>query len=129
VAIAVSGGRLFVSCAGAAIYDMSFKVVGTDRAGVVAYDPATGARATWSPQCPDAGACLPILPSRLAVRDGRLYLGDQNGGRIFVADLLADGGIAERRGYGAGALSGPVQACGVDPLVGFSNVADLLVLP
>jgi hypothetical protein len=121
-----------VSCAGAAVYDMNFALVATDRSGVVSYDPATGVRATWTPQCAAGGAdagCLPILPSRLAVRDGRVYLGDQNGGRIFVADLLADGGFAERRGYAAGALSGPVQACGVDPQVGFSNVADILVLP
>jgi len=129
VAITVAGGKLYVSCAGGAVYDTSYNLIGNSAYGVVAYDPATGSRASWRPACagPDAG-CPLVLPSRLVVRDGRVYLGDQNAGRIFVADLLADGGFAERRGHGAGALSGPVQACGVAG-GGYSNVADIISLP
>lgn len=127
VAISSHQGRLFISCGGAAVYDSNFALVGTSSSGVLALDPVTMRRAMWSPQCPPGGdgGCMGILPSRLAVRDGRLYLGDQNGGRIFVADLLADGGISERRGYANGA---PIQACGIGPF-GYSNVADVLVIP
>lgn len=127
VGAVVENGRLYVSCAGAALYDSSFAVVGTDRAGVVSVNLSTNARAFWNPACPAGGdgGCLPVLPSRIAVKAGRLYLGDQNGGRIFVADI-ADGGFTERKGFSVG---GPIQACGVDPMLGFSNVADLLALP
>lgn len=130
--VASAQGKLFVSCGGFAIYSMpDYALVSTDKAGVVMLDPATNARATWSPQCPPGGdgGCSPILPSRLAVRDGRIYLGDQNGGRIFVADILGDGGIKERRGYAAGAMGAPVQACGVAPFGGPSNVSDIISLP
>jgi hypothetical protein len=129
VALTAAANKLFVSCAGAAVYDMSFRVIANDGFGVVVYDPVTRARTPWRPQCPGADAGCPlILPSRLTVRDSRIYLGDQSAGRIFVADVLADGGIAERRGHGPGALSGPIQACTVPP-GGFSNVGDVISLP
>ncbi|MBL8956687.1 MAG: hypothetical protein JNK82_38290 [Myxococcaceae bacterium] len=129
VSVTTSGGKLFVSCGGAAVYDMSFRLIDTPASGVVRYDPASGSLSTWSPRCPpNDPSCLVVLPSRLVVRDGRVYLGDQNGGRIFVADLAADGTMTERRGY-AGSAGGPIQACGVDLTVGFSNVSDIISLP
>ncbi|MBK7857589.1 MAG: hypothetical protein IPJ65_02965 [Archangiaceae bacterium] len=130
VAVLAAQGKLFISCAGAATFDMNYQLLSVRSAGVVMLDPSTLAHATWSPQCSSGGdgGCLPILPSKLAVRDGRIYLGDQNGGRIFAADIQPDGGLTERRGY-AGAMGGPIQACGVDPAVGFSNVSDLISLP
>jgi hypothetical protein len=122
--------QLFVTCGGAATYDPMYRLLGVTHAGVAVVDLATGAKAGWMISCPagDDGGCMPIQPSRLAVADGGVYVGDANGGRIFVADLLADGGLHERRGY-AGAVGGPIQACGVDPMLGFSNVADILELP
>jgi hypothetical protein len=124
-------GKLFVSCGGAAMFDAQFHLLGVTNAGVAMVDPTTLAKAGWTIQCPAGGdgGCLPIQPSRLAVRGGHIYVGDQNGGRIFVADIQADGGLTERRGYAAGALSGPIQACGIDPMLGFSNVADILSVP
>ncbi len=127
VCVQPANGRLYVSCAGAAIYDTAhnFALIGTDRAAVVAVDPAAGVTAHWTPSCPaDAGlpdggtSCLPILPSRLAIFGGNVFIGDQNGGRIFVLDS-ADGGLTEKRGYFGYEAGGPIQACGVDPLLGF----------
>ncbi len=117
-AVAVGNGRLFVSCGGRVKYNATFTAIESVFGhGVVALDPI----ARWTPQCtPGAdGGCLLVQPSKLVVRNGRVYLGDQNGGRIFVADIAADGGLVGR---------GEIQACGIGPS-GFSNVADILSLP
>ena len=104
-------------------------MIATDHAGVLMLDTVTGARAMWNPQCAAGGdgGCRPILLSRLAVRDNRVYLGDQNGGRIFVADIQADGGLTERRGYARGSDGG--TGSGVRRDGSFSSVADILSLP
>jgi hypothetical protein len=130
VAVVPGNSRLYVSCGGAATYDVAhnYALIGTEHAGVVVVDSSNKVTAHWMPSCPadamlpDGGtSCLPILPSRLAVFGNQLFLGDQNGGRIFVADI-SDGGITGKDG-------GTIQACGIDPTLGFSNVADVRPLP
>jgi hypothetical protein len=137
VCVFPANSKLFVSCAGHAVYDVAgnYALLSTSHSGVLTVDPSSGmVTAQWTPSCPaDAGlpdggsSCLPILPSRLAVTGTNVFMGDQNGGRIFVLDA-ADGGLTEKAGY-SGYAGGPIQACGIDPILGFSNVADILPLP
>jgi hypothetical protein len=137
VCVFSANSKLFVSCAGKANYDVAgnYALLSTDHSGVVTVDPMNGVTSQWTPSCPaDAGlpdggtSCLPILPSRLAVFGTNVFMGDQNGGRIFVLDS-SDGGLTETAGYSSSAKQGPIQACGIDPTLGYSNVADILPLP
>ncbi|MHB8874783.1 MAG: MXAN_6577-like cysteine-rich protein [Myxococcaceae bacterium] len=128
------GVRLYVSCQGKANYNTSWAVDSVEKTGVVALEQDLPS-STWAAAClPDAGAyqadggggCLPVIAGRMALQGGQVYVGDQIGGRVFVLDR--DGGqLIERRGYGA--VAAPIQACAVDPAVGFSNVSDLLTVP
>lgn len=131
--LASDGTNLLVSCIGAAVYGgaPNFALVRTDKSGVVMLNQNDVRVATWEPRCPaaaDGGAgCTPILPSRFAVTAGRAYVGDQNGGRIFVLDI--DGGtLGERRGY-FGDAGAAISACTPDPVTGIANVSDVLVVP
>jgi hypothetical protein len=63
----------------------------------------------------------------MALAGGQLYVGDQNGGRVFVLEGTA-GQLSERRGYFADG-GAPIQACPVSPTLGYSNVSDLLAVP
>ena len=72
------------------------------------------------------------LTARCAVRDGfrgsgatdlgRIFLADQNAGRLVVLDV-ADGGISERRGP---ARNDAVQVCPTNAMSGVANVSDVL---
>jgi hypothetical protein len=132
----LNGADVVVACAGNGVYDfVTFSLVSVEKAGMVLVDLAGNRKAVWEASCPaDAGTladggstCAPILPSRFAVAGGRAWLGDQNGGRLFVLDVGATT-LTERRGY-AGSAGGPIQACGVDPITGIANVADVLAVP
>jgi hypothetical protein len=113
------GGKLAVSCAGAATYDSSFNVVSVAGAGLVLLDEADQHLATWSSACPaDAGpACAAMSPGRFTVSGQRVLLGDQNTGRVVVLDV-SDAGLTEVRG-----VSNAVTTCPS------RNVADLVTLP
>ncbi len=132
--LATDGVNLLVSCIGAAVYGgpPNFALVKTTQSGVVllnANDVVTG---VWEPKCPagvDGGqGCTPILPSRFTVSNGRAYVGDTNGGRVFVLDITADGKLGERRGY-YGDAGAPISACAPDPVTGIANVSDILAVP
>ncbi|MBX7097976.1 MAG: hypothetical protein K1X89_09700 [Myxococcaceae bacterium] len=125
--LASTGDGLVVSCSGAARYDSNFALLGVEAAGVVTLDSALVRRSTWAARCPVADAgCAPPLPGRLAVQGGKVWVADQNAGRLFVLDV--DGGVlTERRGLSGGA--GPVQACAVDSVTGIANVGDVLAVP
>ncbi len=129
--LASDGTHLFVSCAGAAVYSgpPDYALVSSDAAGVVMLDATDAVVASWSAQCPAGsdGGCAPILPSRLAVASGRVYVGDGNGGRVFVLEVGANS-LTERRGY-AGDAGLPLQLCTPDSVTGIANVSDLLVVP
>jgi hypothetical protein len=121
IGLSAQGSTLFVSCAGKAIYDSSFNLIGTSSSGVVAVDAISRAVvAHWTPSCAaDAGACAPILPGAVTVSGSVLMVGDQQAGRVFLLDI-SDGGLTE--------AAPPVQAC-VPPATGFTQVSDLLSLP
>jgi hypothetical protein len=130
-----SGRKLFVSCGGKGVYSgpPDYALLSIERTAVVMIDVDTGAQASWVPQCfadaglPDGGtSCTPILPGRLAAQNGRVYVTDGSGGRVFALDVT-DAGLVERRGY-FGTAGGPIQACLPGPN-GFSNVNDIIALP
>lgn len=129
--LASDGQHLVVSCMGRATYDVNYALVGTELSGLVlvANDAPV---ANWAPAAcaalPDGGAgCPATLPGRFALAGGRVYLGDQNGGRVYVLDVSATG-FGERRGY-AGDAGVPVAACPVDAVTGYGNVSDVLAVP
>jgi hypothetical protein len=115
------GTGLVVSCVGQARYSGPFMgLQGADHGGLVLLDANDHPTATWaSPVCaPDAGtSCTPMLPGRVAVAQQRVFLADQNGGRV-VAFTVADGGLTEER---------TVQACTLSPVTGLADVGDVLV--
>lgn len=132
--LASDGTHLVVSCGGRVQYDSSFAVVGADKAGLVLVDSSGARTGTWTAACPagsalpDGGStCAPIMPGRFALKDNRVYLGDQNAGRLFVFDIT-DAGFTVRKGYAADAGL-PVQACPVNSVTGIGNVSDVLAVP
>ena len=131
--LASDGVRLLVSCFGAAVYSgaPNFALLKTTQSGVVLLDENDVRRSSWQPTCPAAAdggpGCLPILPSRFAVSGGRAYVGDQNGGRIFVLDINGNT-LGERRGY-FGDAGAAISACTLDPITGIANVSDILSVP
>ena len=133
--VAAAGDDLLVTCAGSAVYaPPTYALTSVEKAGAVLVDTAGTRKAVWAPECPaDAGladggtTCPPVMPGRFTVANGRAWVADQNGGRIFVLDVGASS-LTERHGY-AGSVGGPVQACALDPVTGIANVADVLAVP
>lgn len=131
--LASDGTRLLVSCIGAAVYSgpPSFALLRTEKSGVVLLDQNDLRQSAWEPTCPAAAdggpGCAPILPSRFAVTGGRAYVGDQNGGRIFVLDIVGSS-LVERRGY-FGDAGTVITACAPDPITGIANVSDVIAIP
>ncbi len=123
------GTLLYVSCQGSAQYDTNYALLSVEKTGVVALKDDVPV-STWQAACGANvdGGCLPIFASRLAVAQGRVYVGDQNGGRLFVLENNA-GVLSERRGYLAPDGSGPIQACAVRATLGYSNVSDVIAVP
>jgi hypothetical protein len=124
--VASDGHDLAVSCGGAAQYDSNYALLGSEHAGVVLVSRDLPA-AAWTAACPDAGTCAPILPGRFAFSQGRVFLADQNAGRLFVLEVT-DGGLTERLGY-AGTTGSALEVCAPDLTTGVANVADVLALP
>ena len=118
-----AAGGLVVSCVGEARYTGPFNALqGAEHGGLVLLNAADQVSATWpSPLCElDAGTgCLPMLPGRVAVTQNRVFLADQNGGRV-LAFGIADGGFTAER---------TIQACTLSSVTGLANVGDLLVTP
>ncbi len=131
--LASDGTHLLVTCGGAAIYNgpPNYELVSTDKSAVVLLDSNDVRQSTWTPGCPagaDGGAgCAPILLGRFALSQGRAYVGDQNGGRIFVLDITGNT-LGERRGY-SGDAGAAIAACAVDPVTHIANVGDILAVP
>ncbi|MCA2977372.1 MAG: hypothetical protein INH41_12575 [Myxococcaceae bacterium] len=125
--VARFGDGLAVSCGGRAAYTgPNFVLTAVERAGVVVLDAQDRRVATWSPTpptCPDAGACPLFLPGRFGVKDARLFLADQNAGRLTVLEL-SDAGLVERRGP---ARNDALAVCPPNPTSGVANVSDVYV--
>ncbi len=121
--LAAVGTSLAVSCGGRITYSPTFVAESVTAAGLVVLDAQDARLATsWSASgsCPDAGACMPMMPGRFAVSGQQVLLSDQNGGRVVVL-AVTDAGVVEVRG-GASALA----VCPVSATTGVANVADIL---
>jgi hypothetical protein len=116
------GDQLAVSCGGRASYDRStYALTGLTASGVALLDGQDRLAGFWSAQAaPDAGALF--FPGRFSVRGSRLFLGDQNAGRVVVLDV-SDAGFTELRG-----VATALPVCPVDTF-GVANVSDLVQLP
>jgi hypothetical protein len=77
---------------------------------------------------PDGGPGCPLLvPGRFAFTGGRVYLGDQNKGSIYVLDVGANS-LTERRGT-SGSAGPAIDACPQDSITGIGNVSDVYPVP
>lgn len=120
------GERLYVACTGRAVFSEAWEILAAERAGMVVLGAGDQRVGQWTAACPaNAPQCIVPVPSRFALRGGDLFVGDQNGGRLFVLTVGADGSLTERRGYSTG--QGPIQACALNG--DFSNLIDLVALP
>jgi hypothetical protein len=120
------GEVLLVSCGGQSDYSM-FPTVLTTHTGLVA---VKGGQVVSSLEIACAPGATPQecpAPSigRFDVVDGRVYLGDQAAGRLYVARLAPGAGtLTAERTHEAG--GGPLTVCPVDATTGYSNVGDVL---
>jgi hypothetical protein len=105
---APSGNQLVVSCSGKSTYDASFNLVAVEKSGLVLVGADDAVLATAPLACPpgSTGCALPSA-GRFATVGSRVYLGDQNAGRVFVYEV-ANNGLREVRGLGVGS---PILAC------------------
>jgi hypothetical protein len=123
--LAPVGNKLVVSCTGKATYDARFNLVAVEKTGMVLLDEQDAVVSTWALACPE-GSTSCSLPSagRFAVVGNRIYLGDNNAGRIFVVDVTGTT-LTEVRGL-SGQKQPPILAC---PSEGFSLVGDVVAIP
>jgi len=124
--LAPVGDKLVVSCAGKATYDASFNLVAVEQTSLVLLDEQDAVVSTWVLACPEASTSC-ALPSagRFAVVGNRIYLGDNNAGRIFVVDVTGTA-LTEVRGL-SGQKQPPIPACQRES--GFSLVGDVVAIP
>jgi hypothetical protein len=119
------GDQLLVSCNGKARYDTSYNLLSVEQSGMVLLDAADQVVSTYRLACPEGASNCPIpAAGRFALVGRRAYLGDTNGGRIFVLDVEGNT-LIERRGLGPTAEA-PILAC---PSSGYSLVSDVVALP
>ncbi|WP_338870659.1 MXAN_6577-like cysteine-rich protein [Myxococcus stipitatus] len=124
-AVAPVGEQLLVSCSGKANYDDQFNLTSVEHTGLVLLDTQDRVVATSPVACaPGASACAIPAAGRFAVVGQRAYLGDTNGGRIFVHEVVGNT-LVERRGL-KNTSQPPIAAC---PASGFSLVSDVVALP
>ncbi|MBN1204844.1 MAG: hypothetical protein JXB05_07965 [Myxococcaceae bacterium] len=128
--LAPVGDQLLVSCAGKATYDDNFNLVAVEKTALVLLDAQDTVVSAWPLACPDgsAGACPLPSAGRFAVVGNRVYLGDNNAGRVFVVEVSGDQ-LVERRGLGtAEGARPPIPAC-TREAGGFSLVGDVFAIP
>ncbi len=129
--VSAEGDWLVVSCAGRAEYDSNFLATATFGAGLALLDGADVVRGRWTLDCQVDAGCVPFTPGRLALKGGKLYVSDQNFGRLAVLDVadggLSDGGLVVRRGQGGAQPA--LTVCPPQSGSNVSNVADVLVVP
>ncbi len=123
-----SGDKLFVSCAGSASYDsVTYALTAVANAGVVMIDEGGARLALWKSACPDGDSNCPLaMPGRFTVHGNRVYVSDQNAGRVFVLEVLGNT-LVEKRGLNTD--GGAITACSVNSITGIANVADIAVVP
>jgi hypothetical protein len=121
--VAPVGNQLVVSCSGRSTYDASFNLVAVEKSGLVLVGANDEVLATAPLACP-AGSTGCALPSagRFAVVGSRVYLGDQNAGRVFVYEVFGNQ-LREVRGLGTGSS---ILAC--PRAAGPSLVSDVVAI-
>jgi hypothetical protein len=129
--IAGDGSNLFVACAGDVVRDTGQNVISNAAAGVAMLTAPAGTppllTSAWGAACPasgDAGCAIPV-PSALTLVGSRLYVGDENGGRLFARDVVGTA-LVERRGFSPLDGGPPVQACPVSSAPGTPSLGALL---
>ncbi|ADO75149.1 MXAN_6577-like cysteine-rich protein [Stigmatella aurantiaca] len=121
--LAPMGEQLLVSCGGEALYDIHYNLVAVDKTGLVLLDARDQVSSTYPLACPPGATDCPLSSAgRFAVVGNRIYLGDNNAGRIFVIEAVGNQ-LIERRGPGS---HSSILAC---PSNGFSLVGDVVALP
>jgi hypothetical protein len=125
--LASAGSKLVVSCAGKATYDSSFNLVAVEKSALVLLDEQDAVVSTYPIECPAGSGSSCALPSagRFAVVGNRIYLGDNNAGRIFVVDVTGPA-LTGVRGLEP-QKPPPILACQRES--GFSLVGDIVVIP
>ncbi|AGC42316.1 hypothetical protein MYSTI_00967 [Myxococcus stipitatus DSM 14675] len=123
--VASVGEQLLVSCSGKANYDANYNLLSVEKTGLVLLDAQDQVVATAPVACaPGASGCAIPAAGRFAVVGQRAYVGDTNGGRIFVHEVVGNT-LVERRGL-KDTSQPPIAAC---PASGFSLVSDVVALP
>jgi hypothetical protein len=115
-----SPSRLLVGCAGHTQYDSNFQALSVDHTAVVLLDGDDRRLASWTPST-DAGVVPPSV-GKMAVLGPRVYVSDQNAGRVYVVGVTGNS-IVERIGYLDGGT--PLSVCGGS----VSNISDFAVIP
>jgi hypothetical protein len=123
--VAPVGERLVVSCGGRATYDASYNLVGVEQTGLVLLNAQDQVVNTLALACPQGGSgCALPSAGRFAVVGSRVYVGDNNAGRLFTADVEGDRLVTQRW---PGSEPQPLHICprGSGP----SFVGDVVALP
>jgi hypothetical protein len=125
--LASAGTKLLVSCSGEASYDSSFNLVAVKKTSLVLLDEQDAVVAARPIECPQSGGSTCALPSagRFAVVGSRVYVGDNNAGRIFVFEVNGSA-LTEVRGLSP-SKPAPIPACQRE--AGFSLVGDVVAIP
>jgi len=92
-----------------------------DRTAVVRLDGNDQRVAAWTPST-DAGVVPPAVGKMALLGGSRVYVSDQNAGRVYVVDVSGSS-IVERIGYLDGGT--PLNLCGGT----VSNITDFVVVP
>ncbi len=124
--VRATGESVVVSCLGQADYSMWPTVlVGQAGVALIQNDEVKDAieiacaEGTTTEECPD-----PFV-GRFDIVGGRIFLGDQAAGRLYVVGLdAAAGKLTQLRTHAEG--GGPLNACPVDPMSGVANIGDVL---
>ncbi|XXF77301.1 MXAN_6577-like cysteine-rich protein [Myxococcaceae bacterium GXIMD 01537] len=121
--VAPVGGQLLVSCAGKAVYDASFNLTAVQKSALVLLSAEDKVLDVYPVVCP-AGDAACALPSagRFAVVGNRVYVADNNAGRVLVVEV-ANNTLREIRGAGSASA---LLACPRDS--GPSLVGDVVAI-
>lgn len=121
--VAPVGGQLVVSCGGKSTYDASFNLVAVDKAALVLLGADNTVLDVAPLACPaGASGCVPPSAGRFAVVGSRVFVGDNDAGRVFVYDV-SGGKFTEVKGLSTGTA---ITAC---PASGASLVGDVVAIP
>lgn len=91
------GERLLVSCGGAATYDRDFNLIDVRGTGLVLLGADDTVLDWHELRCAPGASCALPSAGRLSVVGSRIYVADNNAGRVFVLEAVGDS-LVEQRG-------------------------------